>query len=26
VADLMKVEGVSEALAQRIHGHFNKGA
>jgi excinuclease ABC subunit C len=26
VADLMKVEGVSEALAERIHGHFNKGA
>lgn len=26
VSDLMKVEGVSEALAQRIHGHFNKGA
>ena len=23
--DLAKVEGVSEALAQRIYGHFHKG-
>ena len=26
VADLIKVEGVSEALAQRIHDHFRRGA
>jgi excinuclease ABC subunit C len=25
VADLMEVEGVNEALAVRIHGHFNSG-
>ncbi|MEZ5997999.1 MAG: excinuclease ABC subunit UvrC [Hyphomonas sp.] len=25
VADLMEVEGVNEALAERIHGHFNGG-
>ena len=25
VADLMQVEGVNEALAIRIHGHFNGG-
>ncbi|MBY9066607.1 excinuclease ABC subunit UvrC [Hyphomonas sp. WL0036] len=25
VADLMEVEGVNEALAQRIYGHFNGG-
>ncbi|MBU2607118.1 MAG: excinuclease ABC subunit UvrC [Alphaproteobacteria bacterium] len=25
VADLMAVEGVNEALAERIHGHFNSG-
>jgi excinuclease ABC subunit C len=25
VEDLAKVDGVSEALAQRIHGHFRKG-
>jgi excinuclease ABC subunit C len=25
VADLVKVEGVSEPLAQRIYGYFHKG-
>jgi excinuclease ABC subunit C len=25
VEDLIKVEGVSEALAVRIHGYFRKG-
>lgn len=25
VADLMEVDGVNEALAERIHGHFNGG-
>ena len=25
IADLMKVDGISEAMAQAIHGHFQKG-